>query len=254
MTLPDDKRERLKQVPGLVPAVRSVRSARFAVRRSVLDAPVLAGRTWRDRRIEAYLRDHVVRLLQLGTGGNVYEGWLNTDVVDFKRKNEIVYLDARKPFPLPSESFDAVFSEHMLEHLTYEDGLSCLRESCRVLRPGGRIRIATPSIDRLIRLYDAEQSELQRRYVRWSVDSFVDGTGAYLPGFVLNNFFRDWGHRFIYDTQTLPHALETAGFVDVEEQRIGESDDPRLAGLERHLETTAEFNELETIVFEGRRP
>jgi predicted SAM-dependent methyltransferase len=254
MIASEDTRERLKHVPGLVRAVRSVRSARFAAKRSVLDAPVLAGRTWRDRRIEAYLRDHDVRKLQLGTGGNVYDGWLNTDVVDFKRKNEIVYLDARKPFPLPSASFDVVFSEHMIEHLTYEDGLGCLRESLRVLRPGGRIRIATPSIDRLIRLYDDTPSDVQRRYVRWSIESFVDGASAYLPGFVLNNFFRDWGHRFIYDTQTLPHALATAGFVDVEERRVGQSDDIRLAGLERHLEGTAEFNELETIVFEGRRP
>ena len=212
------------------------------------------GRATRGKRIDAYLRTHDVRKLQLGTGGNVYDGWLNTDIHDFLRTNEVVFLDVREPFPLPDASFDLVFSEHMLEHLTYPDGLRCLRECHRVLRPGGRIRVATPSLERLIRLYDPEPTDLQRRYLRWSVDSFVAEADAPLPGFVLNNFLRDWGHRFVYDAQTLRHALETAGFVDVEEWPVGESGDPRLAGLERHLSDEAEFNELETMVLEARRP
>src|SRR5205814_992975 len=83
-------------------------------------------------------------------------------------------------FPLPDASFDFVFSEHMLEHLSYEEGLACLRECRRVLRPGGRIRIATPSLERLARLYDAEQTDVQRRYVRWAADSFVPEAEAAL--------------------------------------------------------------------------
>jgi predicted SAM-dependent methyltransferase len=208
----------------------------------------------RTKRIDAYLRTHEIRKLQLGTGGNVHDGWLNTDVHDFRRTNEVVFMDAREPFPLPDESFDVVFSEHMLEHLTYADGQRCLRECRRVLRPGGRIRVATPSLERLIRLYDGDLDERQRRYLSWSVESFVADADAPLPGFVLNNFLRDWGHEFVYDPQTLRHALETAGFVDVEEVPIGESSDVRLAGLERHLSSDPEFNELETMVFEARRP
>jgi predicted SAM-dependent methyltransferase len=208
----------------------------------------------RTKRIDAYLRTHEIRKLQLGTGGNVHDGWLNTDVHDFRRTNEVVFMDAREPFPLPDESFDVVFSEHMLEHLTYADGQRCLRECRRVLRPGGRIRVATPSLERLIRLYDGDLDERQRRYLSWSVESFVADADAPLPGFVLNNFLRDWGHEFVYDPQTLRHALETAGFVDVEEVPIGESNDVRLAGLERHLSSDPEFNELETMVFEARRP
>jgi predicted SAM-dependent methyltransferase len=247
-------KERLKQVPGLLPVIRSTRARRRSARRRLEDAPFLAGRVGRKRRIDTYLRAHSVRKLQLGTGGNIYEGWLNTDVADYKRENEIVYLDAREPFPLPDASFDVVFSEHMIEHMTYADGLHCLRECRRVLRPGGRIRVATPSLDRLVGLYEPEPSELQRRYVRWSTDSFLGGVDAYLPGFVVNNFFRDWGHLFIYDGQTLRHALKSAGFVDVEEWPVGESGDPRLAGLERHMRSAAEFNEYETIVLEARRP
>ncbi len=200
----------------------------------------------RRKRIARYLREHEVRKLQLGAAENIRPGWLNTDLHDYGRAGELVYLDASEPFPLPDASFDFVFSEHMLEHLSYADGLQCLHECRRVLRPGGRIRVATPSLERLVRLFDPELTDLQRRYVRWAIDSFVPDAGAPLPGFVVNNFMHAWGHRFVYDRDTLRHALEAAGFVDVEEGRVGE--------LERHLQNEPEFNEYETIVLEARRP
>jgi predicted SAM-dependent methyltransferase len=247
-------REFLKRIPGLVPLVRTVRGARVGTTRRVEDARFTAGRLGRHRRIAAYLRDHDVRKLQLGAGVNVYSGWLNTDISDFKRKNEVVFLDARKPFPLPDDSFDVVFSEHMIEHMTYGDGQRCLRECHRVLRLGGRIRIATPSLDRLLPLYESDLSDLEQRYIRWSIDSFVPDADEYLPGFVLNNMFRNFEHQFLYDRRTLRHALERAGFVDIEERPVGQSDDERLIGLERHMRSAAEFNEFETMVFEARRP
>jgi predicted SAM-dependent methyltransferase len=247
-------RELLKRVPGLVRIVRTTREARLAAATRADHARFLASRLSRGKQIDSYLRNHSVRKLQLGTGSNVYDGWLNTDIYDFMRSKKVVYLDVRKPFPLPDSAFDIVFSEHMIEHMTYAEGLRCLRECRRVLRPGGRIRVATPSLDHLVRLYEPEQSDLQRRYVRWAIDSFLGGEAAYLPGFVLNNFFRNWGHQFIYDVQTLRHALEAAGFDQVEEFPIGQSGHPDLVGLERHMRSAAEFNEFETFVLEARKP
>lgn len=197
----------------------------------------------RRRRIEAYLRTHETRKLHLGAGQNVLPGWLNTDLHDYGRE-DLVYLDARRRFPLPDESFELVFSEHMLEHLTFADGQRCLHESFRVLRPGARIRIATPSLERLVELYDG--GELRERYVRWAVETLEPEVDAALPGVVVNNFFRSWGHRFIYDRATLRLALERAGFVDVVEGRVGE--------LEGHLAEAPDFNEYETLVLEARRP
>jgi len=208
----------------------------------------------RRRQIDAYLRTHSERKLQLGTGGNHLDGWLNTDIHDFTGRGDLVHLDLRRRFPLPDDCFDLVYSEHAIEHLDYADGLRSLRESCRVLRPGGRIRIATPSLERVVRLYDREQNDVQRRYLHWARESFVEDADVDLPGFVVNNFVRAWGHLFIYDAQTLRHALETAGFVDVEEHAVGESGDERLRGLERHIPEAAEFNEYETIVLEARKP
>jgi predicted SAM-dependent methyltransferase len=198
----------------------------------------------RGRQIERYLRGHETRKLQLGAGEHPHAGWLNTDLHGYGRGQELVYLDVRKRFPLPDASFDVVYSEHMLEHLTYAEGQRCLRECFRVLRPAGRIRIATPSLERLARLYDG--GGLQERYVRWAVETLEPETDAPLPGVVVNNFFRSWGHRFIYDPQTLRHALMEAGFVDVEESPVGE--------LEQHLAEAPEFNEYETFVLEAQRP
>jgi predicted SAM-dependent methyltransferase len=208
----------------------------------------------RGNQVELYLERHPVRKLHLGAAENVRPGWLNTDLHGYGRGEELLYLDARKQFPLPDASFDFVFSEHMIEHLTYADGQRCLRECSRVLRPGGRIRVATPSLERLAALYHGEPTELQRRYVGWAVDTLAPETDARLPGVVINNFFRSWGHRFIYDPQTLRHALTAVGFVDIEECRVGESSHEELAGLERHLAEEPELNEYETFVLEALRP
>ena len=204
----------------------------------------LAGTLRRRGVISAYLSSHDVRKLQLGAGENVRHGWLNTDLHDYGRPHELVYLDVRKRFPLPDGSFDFVYSEHMIEHLTYDEGRHCLRECLRVLRPSGAIRIATPSLARLAALYrGGDEAE---RYIRWAVETLEPEVDAPLAGGIVNNFFHSWGHRFIYDPQTLEHALTEAGFVDVREEPVGE--------LERHLPEAPEFNELETFVLEARRP
>jgi predicted SAM-dependent methyltransferase len=225
----------LRRIPGLTRAVQAVRGWRFH-----------ATRLRRRRRIDAYLRAHSAPKLQLGTGSNLLEGWLNTDVYDETRQGRVVYLDARRRFPFSDGTFDRVFSEHMIEHLSYADARRCLRECLRVLKPGGRLRVATPSLEHIAHLYDHE-GEREKRYIRWSIDTFVPEADAYLPGFVLNNFLRDWGHRFVFDEATLRHALEASGFVDVERSSVGD--------LEHHgTMIPPEFNELETLVLEARRP
>ena len=48
-------------------------------------------------------------------------------------------------FPFPDRSFQTLVMNQVIEHLSAADGLNCLRECYRVLRPGGVFYIASPS-------------------------------------------------------------------------------------------------------------
>ncbi|MBI5772851.1 MAG: methyltransferase domain-containing protein [Verrucomicrobia bacterium] len=203
--------------------------------------------------IRDYLQAHTVRKLQIGCGRNLLPGWLNTDI--FCAAPGAVYLDGTKPFPLPDASFDYVFSEHIIEHVPYLDGQKLLRECHRILKPGGRIRISTPNLLNIISLAAPGQEEAKQSYIKWSVDTHISRIGVHLPGVVINNFFWDFLHYFVYDPATLRHALESAGFKDVKVCPPGKSDDPNLNGIECHGKIIGEeYNLFETMVLEAGRP
>jgi hypothetical protein len=78
-----------------------------------------------------YLDQHEQRRLQIGCGGNLRSGWLNSDY--YPRSAQILHLDATRAFPLPSSSFDLVYSEHMIEHVPHGGGQAMLDECFRIL-------------------------------------------------------------------------------------------------------------------------
>jgi predicted SAM-dependent methyltransferase len=205
----------------------------------------------RSRRVIAgYLATHTTRKLQIGAGHNPLPGWLCTDIAPVHPG--IAYLDATQPFPLPDGSFDLVSSEHMIEHIPYGAGMFMLRECHRILKAGGRVRVATPDLQVLLALNTAQPAPLQQRYLRWITERFLPGRACH-PVFVINNAFRNWGHQFLYDAAILQAALETAGFVQVTRQPPGKSADAALQGLEVHGDHIGdqELNSFETMVFEA---
>jgi predicted SAM-dependent methyltransferase len=199
--------------------------------------------------LRRYLRDEKVRRLHIGCGGSKLAGWLNTD---HHGRRGIMALDAMRPFPIASATFDYVFSEHMIEHVPFHGGENMLRESFRVLRPGGKIRIVTPDFEFLLALRRQPDVALHKAYMEWARTSF--GLPLAKPMLVINNYVRDWGHVFIYDQDTLYSLLASGGFVDIRPGKLGESDDPNLAGLEFVQRMPEGFLELESLVVEARKP
>ena len=189
-------------------------------------------------------------------------GWLNSDL-DPAQTSElrtaapaaVIFLDVTRRFPFGDSSFDYIYSEHVIEHVPYEAGRRMLSECARVLRPGGRIRIATPDLARLVRLYEDRDhlSAEQEAYVRWITSTFlVDPKQTTVP-FVLNNAFRAWGHAFLFDEESLRSALVESGFGGIRRHLPRESSDPELKELENHSRVVGnlELYAFETIVLEG---
>ncbi|HVJ06283.1 MAG TPA: methyltransferase domain-containing protein [Candidatus Saccharimonadales bacterium] len=203
------------------------------------------------RMVRDYFRSADLPKLQIGCGKNALPGWLNTDL---RAAAGILRLDATRPLPFANNSFVCVFNEHMLEHIPYAESMKLLGEIFRVLRPEGRVRIATPDLAFLFELYRDGSSALHRNYVDWSANLFCKGMPTDKVT-VINNFFRDWGHRYIHDFSSLESALNGLGFVDVTRYAPGESDCVDLRNLEKHGSIIGEdFNRLETLVVEARKP
>src|SRR2546423_13095716 len=103
--------------------------------------------------------------LQLGSGPKAKAGWLNTDI---KRHNPKIFeLNAASDFPFDAATFAYVYCEHMIEHMTYQQGLHMLREVYRVLKPGGVLRLVTPSIQFLLNLFSQDRSQVEEKYIEW---------------------------------------------------------------------------------------
>ncbi len=201
--------------------------------------------------LKNYLAASGINKLQLGSSSTVPEGWLGTDIAP--QSDRVVYLDATKPYPFDDDTFDYVHSEHLIEHLTWHEGLFMLRECHRVLRPGGTIRIATPDLEVLIGLYTNQSDPLNKKYIKWITDASMYGIDTYKATFVINNAFRNWGHQFLYDGELLEMALRSSGYTNIRRCCVGESDDENLRGIECHGELAGneEMVAFETMVFEA---
>lgn len=203
------------------------------------------------RLIKNYLASHSVRKLQIGAGTNNLADWLNTDI---EPTDGQAYLDASVPFPLPDSSFRYVFSEHVVEHIPYEKAEVLFKECYRVLAPGGRIRIATPNVTKLMALFAEHPSAEVTEYIRRKIAAHHWPNSPDPATYILNMEMRAWGHQFVYSPTMLRAALTQAGFENVTEFQAGKGEDPALAGLEaRPRSKWRDMNQYETMVFEAVR-
>jgi SAM-dependent methyltransferase len=166
--------------------------------------------------------------LHLGCFDIPVEGWINTDItphiwisrIPFAAQvlhfagqmsaerlaqhrdgvfQKLTYLDVAKKFPYPSESFHAIFTCHMLEHLYPPAAIHCIQECRRVLCRDGVLRIGIPDLDRLVSDYDPQTPDL-----------FLQSIFEYGRGLQKNS------HHWHYNFNSLKTALLNAGFSKAE--------------------------------------
>ena len=168
-------------------------------------------------------KGHVAALPRLNVGCGMHRepGWINADAAADAEMRLTVKHD--EPLPFRDGELQSVFSEHFIEHLTLEDGLHFLRESARVLRPGGVFRVTCPDLDTLVAMLgpnDARWRDLARVYE--SIGDFKPGA-LVLPEQVINWAFYGHAHRYLWTFRHLSAELAQSGFVDVQRMPFGVS-------------------------------
>lgn len=152
-------------------------------------------------------RSDGLKWVHLGCGDKYIQDMINIDVNPFTHCD--IWLDLRRKLPFESNSVDAIYCCHTLEHF-YEPDVRLIIDECkRVLKSGAAIRIVTP---------DFQKAALA--YQRHDLDYFSDfpdkrkSIGGRFANYLL---CRDQ-HRLVFDFSFWQEILQDAGFTKIVEQ------------------------------------
>jgi predicted SAM-dependent methyltransferase len=190
--------------------------------------------------IRKYFLENDSRKLHLGAGSSVNLGWLTSDLSP-KITGRTIYIDATKKLPFKDNSFDFVYCEHMIEHISYDQASRMLEECNRVMKKGAKIRISTPDLDKYLSLFESNISSIQEDFIvfmrsNW-LSRFKFDNDKDLPHHILNLNMHAWGHQYIYCYSTLSEQLIKKGFVSLERYDNDCSNNRTLSKLEKHAYT-----------------
>jgi hypothetical protein len=196
--------------------------------------------------------------VQYGCGNQAVPGWINFDASPTLRiqklwligrllrsklncifDKDVRFGDITLGLPIKEESCDGLFCSHVLEHLSYDDFSTALKNSFLYLKPGGVFRIIVPCLQYHIDKYQtASSSDNSRERARAAIE-FCKGTCFGIEGsrstFLrrLKDAFANSGHRWMWDYSSLAYALSNHGFVDIRKFERGNCDDEMFLRPER---------------------
>lgn len=160
------------------------------------------------RRVPSILNQSPL-LIHLGSGGEHKTGWVNIDLAG--DPVELAWNLAR-PLPFPDGVADAVFHEHLLEHIPLAAGVGLMRESRRILKAGGVLRVGVPDAGQLLHSYVNRDGYLERLHPNRPT-----------PLLAVQELFYWNRHCTMYDFDTLDFLARAAGFEGVQRRGFGES-------------------------------
>ena len=124
--------------------------------------------------------------LNIGAGDTQIPGFTSID-----RK----FGDEAYPLKYATNSVDEIRASHVLEHFSFGEAVTALEDWVRVLKPGGRLRVAVPDIDKCLNSGDKNR-------VFYLMGGQTDE----------NDF-----HKSAYDKNRLRETLQQVGLTDVHE-------------------------------------
>jgi predicted SAM-dependent methyltransferase len=144
--------------------------------------------------------------VHLGCGPHKLEGWINIDINrDYKPD---LAADLCMHLPFRSNSVDFIHSEDVIDEFELSDAMALFRESFRILKDDGKMRVLTPDLKEFASRYLNKDKDL---IDLWHKEVGIPlRTGTH--GELFNLGLRLLGHRFLYDDETLVCVLTECGF------------------------------------------
>ena len=170
--------------------------------------------------------------LHLGSGSQPKDGWLNVDLA-----GDPIDLawNLAQGLPFRDSSIDAIFHEHLLEHIPLQAGVSVMDESFRVLKPGGILRIGVPDAGELLKSYVGDGERIEAIH-----------PGRPTRMLAVQELFYWHRHTTMYDEETLALMFRAGGFPSPAARAFGDTD------LETAPDT--ERRRAETLYMEAVKP
>ncbi len=177
-----------------------------------------------------------MRRLHLGSGPNVVPGWLNADKFN---SHADIYLDVYHRFPFPNGCFEAIYAEHLFEHIKIEKVRHFLSETLRVLKPKGVLRLSVPDLELFAHKYVERDHEFFAPYLEKYENRRAEGRskywivrtyGAVFMSLANQRFFH---HRWMYDFETIEACARAVGYAQVIKQQYGKSTRQDTAAMDK---------------------
>jgi SAM-dependent methyltransferase len=142
--------------------------------------------------------------------------------------------DIARGLPVADGSAHGVYCSHVLEHVPRDDIPAVLRNTFRLLRPGGVFRLVVPDLQWRVARYLASASGGDATAADTLIESCLLGARSRpsTPASWLRRQFGSSAHLWMYDFAALRHLLGEAGFDQIRRCTLGDSDDPMFALVE----------------------
>ena len=115
---------------------------------------------------------------------HLYDEWNNIKFATLKYPDKppfLLHLDVRGPIPYADNTFNVVYCNHVIEHLTPDEGLYHVQELYRVTEPGGICRMVVPDLELSANEYieclnnvASNRTEDNIRRYKWAVADLID--------------------------------------------------------------------------------
>ena len=132
--------------------------------------------------------------------------------------DNVRYGDIIKGLPLADNSCEGIYCSHTLEHLSLNDCRIALKNTYRVLKPGGVFRCVVPDLEYCARQYitclDKGDKNAVYQFMGTETLLGVENRPRGLKGLV-NLFFGNAHHLWMWDFLSLSDELAKAGFNEI---------------------------------------